>query len=203
MASPGHGSWTGGAVMNANIIWKSFDGQTLDNAAHKCAVCSRPIFESYTFGKSEAALLYKCFRLMKTDEVEFKVQVADRDDEKVKRIIRRCVRTSWFEKPSQYANISRLRHWGLLYVDPLWWRNGIYQVTDAAISFARGESHIAKYLLRDMTTDKVEGVGCDPDSGEWIMTNYRDAVAEDWLEIGEYIKNSFPACPTGQLMLGI
>lgn len=152
----------------------------------KCGHCGQTMFTKLTFGKAEARMLYKAVRLCGTREVEFKVQVADRGDQWVKRKLDRCVLTKELGAHSEYANISRLSWWGFLERNEELWRNGIWIILPRAIDFMQNDWRISRHLLKWKGKDEIYQL-----SEETI--SFQQAAAEDWLEIGEYIAQSFPS----------
>lgn len=152
----------------------------------KCSHCGQTMFTKITFGKAEARMLYKAVRLCGFREVEFKVQVAEREDQWVKKKLDRCVLTEEFDHHSDYANVSRLSWWGFLERNEELWRNGIWLVLPKAVAFMRGDFPVPRHLLKWKGKDDI----CRSSSEQ---ITFRQAADEDWLEIGEYMSRSFPS----------
>lgn len=105
----------------------------------------KKVFEGFM-----AALFVTCYKNASDREIQYFVDRADASKGKItiwaERIVTsKDLRKTWTR--TGYQRMADLTLWGLLYQDPAWWHQGIYQLTELAENFLRGVAVIPKEII--------------------------------------------------------
>lgn len=175
-----------------------FTSEKWDGEEVPCGECGRALYKVMTFSRSDAKRLVLCSKLARRDKVAFKIQPAEKSDKPIVKEIDDVFFTKEVGGTTDYPNVPRLRYWNFIGREELLWRTGIWQFKPFSVRFLRGDVRIARKLMIDMRTDEIVKA-----SDETI--SFREAIADEWFEIGDYILHSLPSkfAPAGQQELPI
>ena len=158
----------------------------------ECKTCVCPDCGTEIYHKKTGAILFegymadlfaRAIRMARTQEVRYRERYDDKNSDWKIGKFDRCVTADDFKREgliTQYTRLAGLKHWGLLSQREEWWHQGIYQVTEKAAQFIRGEITIPRSVI--VARGKVVDFSAD-------HVSFRISYEGEWNAIPDWIRD--------------